>query len=95
MAKRSVPLSRIYGLLEPGPVLLRPIVPAALVSQERRALALQVGRFGRTASTYNLVSMSQAFGLSREEAEAQIGSMLRVVEFWKDHIAAHGIGQAS
>ena len=71
------------------------IVPVALVSQERRDLALQVGRFGRGASRYNLVSMSGAFGLSREEAEAQIASMLRVVESWKGHFAAHGVGQAS
>ena len=67
------------------------IVPVALVSQERRDLALQVGRFGRAASRYNLVSMSQAFGLSREEAEAQIASMLRVVESWMDCFAAHGV----
>lgn len=71
------------------------IVPVALVSQERRDLALQLGRFGRAASMYNLLSMSQAFGLTREDAEAQIAHMLRVVETWKDHFSAHGVEPAS
>lgn len=71
------------------------IVLVALLSQERRDLALQVGRFGRAASLYNLVSMSEVFGLMRADADAQIAAMLRVVERWKDHVAAHGVEQRS
>jgi serine/threonine-protein kinase HipA len=71
------------------------IVPVALVSKERRDLALQVGRFGRAASMYNLVSMSEVFGLQRPDAEAEIAKMLEVVERWKDRFAAHGVEQRS
>jgi serine/threonine-protein kinase HipA len=71
------------------------IVPVALLSQERRDLALEVGRFGRAASLYNLVSMSEVFGLTRADAQAQIAAMLRVVERWKDHFAAQGVEQRS
>lgn len=71
------------------------IVPMALLSQERRDLALEVGRFGRAGSLYNLLSMSGVFGLRRGDAEAQIARMLEVVERWKEHFAAHGLEQRS
>ena len=71
------------------------IVPVALVSQERRDLALNVGRFGRAASMYNLLSETGAFGLSREEAEAEINRMLGVVRSWSVFFAAHGVEHRS
>jgi serine/threonine-protein kinase HipA len=90
---------RNHALLRtPGGWRLSPaydIVPVALLSQERRDLALEVGRFGRAASLYNLVSMSEVFGLTRADAQAQIATMLGVVERWKDHFAAHGVEQRS
>ena len=67
------------------------IVPAPLVSQERRDLALTVGRFGRAASLYNLLSESEVFGLSRDEAAAQLDSMLAAVRGWREIFRAHGV----
>lgn len=90
---------RNHALLRtPGGWRLSPaydIVPVALLSQERRDLALEAGRFGRAASLYNLVSMSEVFGLTRADAQAQIAGMLNVVERWKDHFTAHGVEQRS
>lgn len=71
------------------------IVPSPLVSQERRDLALTVGRFGRTASMYNLVSESEVFGLSRDEAAAEIDLMMAVVRGWKEFFTGHGVEQRS
>ena len=44
------------------------LVPAPLVSLERRDLALTVGNYGRTASIYNLLSQAGRFGLSPQGA---------------------------
>lgn len=63
------------------------IVPTPLVSQERRDLALEVGRFGRVASLYNLLSGCSAFGLSTSEAQALIENMLGVVKGWREFFA--------
>jgi serine/threonine-protein kinase HipA len=71
------------------------IVPAPLASQERRDLALDVGRFGRAASLYNLLSRTQVFGLKPEEGRAEIDRMLAVVRDWKRHFMAHGVEQRS
>jgi serine/threonine-protein kinase HipA len=67
------------------------IVPMALVSQERRDLALSAGAHGRAASLYNLLSRCDVFGLSRGDAQSQVDAMLRVVEGWRDRFVAHGI----
>lgn len=67
------------------------IVPIALISQERRDLALTVGKYGRAASLYNLLSQCQVFGFSREEAKAQVDNMLEVVLGWKEFFAAKGV----
>ncbi|MBK9441446.1 MAG: HipA domain-containing protein [Comamonadaceae bacterium] len=67
------------------------IVPVALVSQERRDLALNAGNFGRSASLYNLLSRCDVFGLSREDAQAQVSAMLEVVKGWKALFAGLGI----
>ncbi len=69
------------------------IVPTPLVSQERRDLALTVGRFGRAASLYNLVSESEVFALSPAEATGEIDSMLKIVDGWKEFFAGHGVEQ--
>ncbi|WP_418147752.1 HipA domain-containing protein [Variovorax paradoxus] len=44
------------------------LVPAPVVSLERRDLGLTVGDDGRTASIYNLLSQAGRFGLPAEEA---------------------------
>jgi len=57
-------------LRTPGGWRLSPaydIVPVPLISLERRDLALEVGRYGRVASVYNLLSDCASFGLHREE----------------------------
>ncbi len=67
------------------------IVPVALASQERRDLALNVGKHGRAASLYNILSQSDVFGLPREQAEAEVNAILEVVKAWKDLFTAHGV----
>lgn len=67
------------------------IVPVALVSQERRDLALDAGDHGRAASLYNVLSRCEVFGLSKEDAKSQVDVMLNVVKGWRTHFAAHGI----
>jgi serine/threonine-protein kinase HipA len=67
------------------------ILPVPLVSVERRDLALQVGRFGRAASLYNILSQCDVFGLTREEAQALIGKMLDVVRGWRQFFGARGV----
>jgi serine/threonine-protein kinase HipA len=60
------------------------LVPAPVVSIERRDLALTVGDYGRTASIYNLLSQSGRFGLSAHEARSQIDQLVDVVRHWRD-----------
>ncbi len=67
------------------------IVPVPLMSQERRDLALEAGRYGRVASLYNLLSECNAFGLSREDARGVISQMERVVEGWRHVFAQHRV----
>lgn len=67
------------------------IVPVPLVSQERRNLSLDVGRYGRTASIYNLLSACAVFGLSREQARAQLNAMLEVVQHWRECFASFAV----
>ncbi len=67
------------------------LVPAPVVSLERRDLALTVGDYGRTASIYNLLSQAGRFGLSAEEARVQIDSLVDVVRHWRDSFFACGV----
>ena len=67
------------------------ILPVPLVSLERRDLALEVGRFGRAASLYNILSRCDVFGLSKEEAQALIDGMLGVVRGWREFFVQRGI----
>jgi serine/threonine-protein kinase HipA len=67
------------------------IVPVALASQERRDLALNAGKYGRAGSLYNLLSQCDVFGLSREQAQAEMSAMLEVVQAWRRLFAAEGV----
>lgn len=67
------------------------LVPAPVISQERRDLALTVGDYGRTASIYNLLSQAGRFGLSMEEARGQINRLVNVVRHWRDSFCACGV----
>lgn len=71
------------------------IVPVPLISQERRDLALEVGRYGRVASLYNILSECGAFGLSREEAQGVITRMAQVVRGWRQVFAQHRVEERS
>ncbi len=67
------------------------LVPAPVVSLERRDLALTVGNYGRTASIYNLLSQAGRFGLSAEEACAEIDRLVGVVRHWRETFFACGV----
>ena len=67
------------------------LVPAPMVSQDRRDLALTVGRFGRTASVYNLLSQASRFGLSGEQARTEIDQIVAVVQQWRACFLACGV----
>lgn len=67
------------------------LVPAPVISLERRDLALTVGDYGRTASVYNLLSQASRFGFSAEEARRQIDSLVAVVRHWRDTFFACGV----
>lgn len=67
------------------------LVPAPVVSLERRDLALTVGDYGRTASLYNLLSQAGRFGLSAEEARGQVDRLVHTVRHWRESFFACGV----
>jgi serine/threonine-protein kinase HipA len=67
------------------------VVPVPLISLERRDLALTVGRYGRTASLYNLISQCDRFGLSGDEARSEVQNMAAMVGSWRECFAADGV----
>jgi serine/threonine-protein kinase HipA len=67
------------------------LVPAPVVSLERRDLALTVGAYGRTASVYNLLSQCTRFGLTTEAARKEIDSIVNVVRGWRENFFASGV----
>jgi len=67
------------------------LVPAPLVSLERRDLAMTVGTYGRTASIYNVLSQCERFGLTIEAARKEIDKIVAVVRAWRDHFRVHGV----
>ncbi|MDE2094901.1 MAG: type II toxin-antitoxin system HipA family toxin [Burkholderiales bacterium] len=71
------------------------IVPMPMVSVERRDLALEVGRFGRAAGMYNILSQCDVFGLAKDEAQALIDGMLAVVRGWREFFIEHGVEHRS
>ena len=71
------------------------ILPVPRASVERRDLALEVGRFGRAASLYNLFSQCEAFDVTKEDAQATVDSMLVVVRTWREFFIERGVEQRS
>ena len=69
------------------------LMPAPLVSLERRDLAMTVGTFGRTASIYNLLSHCKRFGLTTEAARKAIENVVATVRDWRDHFRACGVSE--
>ena len=67
------------------------LVPAPVLSLERRDLALTVGDYGRTASIYNLLSQAGRFGLSLEEARQEVDRLVDVVRHWRESFFACGV----
>jgi serine/threonine-protein kinase HipA len=67
------------------------LVPAPLVSLERRDLAMTIGTYGRTASIYNLLSQCDRFGLTLEAARKEIEDIVAIVRTWRDHFRACGV----
>ena len=67
------------------------LVPAPIVSLERRDLALTVGSFGRTASVYNLLSQAGRFGLSADAARGEIDRVVMVVRQWREWFFDSGV----
>lgn len=67
------------------------LVPTPVISQERRDLALTVGQYGRTASSYNLLSQAGRFGLAEEDARAEINRMIAVLRNWREIFFACGV----
>ena len=67
------------------------LMPAPVVSLERRDLALTVGDYGRTASIYNLRSQARRFGLSTDEASAEIAKIIMVTHKWREVFASCGV----
>lgn len=67
------------------------LVPAPVVSIERRDLALTVGSYGRTASIYNLLSQAGRFGLSADEARREIDNIVAIVRQWRESFFACGV----
>jgi len=67
------------------------LVPAPLLSLERRDLAMTIGVYGRTASLYNLLSQCERFGLTPEAARKEIDSMVATLRIWQKHFRACGV----
>jgi serine/threonine-protein kinase HipA len=67
------------------------LVPAPLVSLERRDLAMTIGSYGRTASIYNLVSQCERFGLTMEAARKEIENIVTIARTWREHFHACGV----
>jgi serine/threonine-protein kinase HipA len=67
------------------------LVPAPVVSLERRDLAMTVGTYGRTASIYNLLSQCERFGLTAEAARKEIENIVTTARTWRQHFHACGV----
>lgn len=67
------------------------LVPAPVISLERRDLALTIGSYGRTASICNLLSQAGRFGLSAEEARREIDGIVAALRQWQESFFACGV----
>lgn len=67
------------------------LVPVPMVAQDNRSLAMDIGRYGRKVSIYNLLSQCERFGLNKETARAAIDAIVNVVRDWREHFHACGV----
>lgn len=67
------------------------LVPAPVLSLERRDLALTAGAYGRTASIYNLLSQTGRFGLSTADARKEIDRIVAGTRQWREHFFNCGV----
>ncbi len=58
---------------------------------ERRDLALTIGRFGRNASIYNILSQCTRFGVTAEAATKEIDAIVGVIRVWREHFHECGV----
>ena len=69
------------------------ILPARVVSQERRDLSMAVGLAGRAATRSNLLSDCARFGVTPQEANARIDAMREVVAGWEEVFTQAGVNE--
>ena len=70
------------------------LTPSALLSIERRDLAMVCGDFGRFANIENILSQSRRFLLKKEEAKEIVDSMVRQVQtHWYSTMKAAGVSE--
>ncbi|HEX2202611.1 MAG TPA: type II toxin-antitoxin system HipA family toxin [Longimicrobium sp.] len=86
---------RNHALIAPGREwLLAPaydLTPNPRQGLEERRLAMECGRFGRTARRDNLLSQAPRFGLHPDEADAVINEMKQIVgAHWRREVLRHG-----
>ncbi len=68
------------------------LVPQPVVSQDRRDLAMECGRFGRIANAANILSEHARFLLGREEAEKiDYGMQEQVEKTWRETLLSSGV----
>ncbi|MDX9704033.1 MAG: HipA domain-containing protein [Candidatus Auribacterota bacterium] len=70
------------------------LTPSALLSIERRDLAMVCGDFGRFANIENILSQSRRFLLKKEEAKEIVDSMVRQVQtHWYSTMRTAGVSE--
>ncbi|MGH6611255.1 MAG: type II toxin-antitoxin system HipA family toxin [Burkholderiaceae bacterium] len=69
------------------------LVPQRSLSQERRDLAMTVGRFGRAASLFNILSECGRFGLALDQARAEFERIVKIVEAWRNVFHELGVSE--
>jgi len=68
------------------------LTPAAVVAQDHRDLAMEIGDLGRYANAKNLLSQHTRFLLEEEEAKAIVSGMTdKVRTTWYDVVRAQGV----
>lgn len=67
------------------------LVPKPMVGIDKRALAMVVGQYGRTASLYNIVSQCARFGLTPTAAKTEFDAIVEIVRGWREHFHACGV----
>ncbi len=68
------------------------LTPWAVIAQDRRDLAMEIGDLGRYANAKNLLSQHTRFLLDEDEAKAIVSGMTdKVRATWYDIVRAHGV----